>query len=115
MEKQETAMRRWIVMGLFTVLLASASGVQAGFYTGNDLYEKCQKDREFCSYYAAGVTDVFTDVGIRGSFCFPEGVTRKQIADILFNFMDKHPEKRHFAGPSLTLLAMQESFPCKKF
>jgi len=44
----------------------------------------------------------------------PKAVSAGQVEDIVVNYLNKHPEKRHFDVSGLVLDALSEAFPCNK-
>jgi hypothetical protein len=44
----------------------------------------------------------------------PEGVTPQQLVDVVVKFGEAHPEVRHEPFVLLTLVAINETWPCKK-
>lgn len=99
-------------------LMGLAGPVSAGFDTGNTLHEQCQDGSGFssgiCMGYAVGVADAMMKkrklLGYQA--CFPKGVTRAQVMDVVMAWLTKHPEKRHLAAWSLVIVALDEAFPC---
>jgi hypothetical protein len=83
---------------------------EAGFISGNQLHEYCQKydARQFVYGYIASVAD--SDKFL----CAPPGVTVQQLADVVCRYLSDHPEKRHLTGASLAFGALNASFPCPK-
>lgn len=87
--------------------------------TGNQLYNFCgEPDGSFgsvyCSGYTAAIVKVLESNSINGfSACFPQsGVTYGQIEDIVYAYLNKNPELRHFAASGLFAEALSEAFPC---
>ena len=70
------------------------SGVQAGRYQG----------------YVMGVYDAYDRILI----CAPKNVTAGQVADIVFKYLQEHPEIRNKPADFLILKSLKKVWPCKK-
>lgn len=95
-------------------MLAVSAPAQASFYDGNQVHEWCSADGPeigLCSGYVAGVADtaaLFDDK----PFCAHTGVEVRQMRDVVVNYLDQFPEKRHYPAQALVLVALSEAFPC---
>jgi hypothetical protein len=47
-------------------------------------------------------------------FKVPSNVEAGQIFDVVKNYLEKHPEKRHQSASSLVMMALKEAFPVAK-
>ena len=98
------------------ITLLFASPVRAGFYTGNDMHEKCSGSdygRTFCMAYSIAVADLMeTEAVADWTACMSENVTAGQIRDIVTRWLANHPQDRHYTAPSLIAQALSEAFPC---
>ncbi|WP_425475910.1 Rap1a/Tai family immunity protein [Mesorhizobium yinganensis] len=87
---------------------------QAGFTDGNELNEDCSGGTKgsfrsgACIGYVAGVVDA--DEGIGN--CLPYGPKMGQIRDVVKQYLQDHPESRHYNASSLVVIAVREAF-CK--
>jgi Rap1a immunity proteins len=102
------AMRRAILIGM---LLCWSSRGPAEFLTGNKLYEFCTSrgiESTVCNSYIMGVVDSYSN----NKVCVPKEVAASQVADIVADWLFKHPESRHHSAPELIVEAIQEKFPC---
>jgi hypothetical protein len=112
------AMRRLIVMvaaSVVSVSVRAASGIS--FETGNHLYNlltsQVEAERTFSMGFITGIADAGAYSEVQGrSFCMPIGATEGQIRDIVKNWLEKYPEKRHLFAAGLVAQALQEAFPC---
>ena len=107
-----------IAAAVLAVFLTSPAQASKG---GNELHKACQADRPdpeaaafergFCMGYISGVTEALGPP----FFCPPEGaVTRNQYRDIVKNYLNQHPERRHKHSTVVILEALSEAFPCKE-
>ena len=95
-----------IVAAFFAASLVGP--VQAKMTTGNDLKQYCTvAPNGLCAGYVAGVTEA-----TQALFCFPPGVTKRQIRDVAVTYLNNHPERLHLLAPSLVINAMRNAFPC---
>lgn len=81
------------------------------FYTGNELYDKCQRQIAFCQGYIAGVADVLSAQN-GNSICIPKGVVLGQLTDVVTYWLRDHPEKRQYTANSQVYLALDKAFHC---
>ncbi|MBX5001454.1 Rap1a/Tai family immunity protein [Rhizobium lentis] len=124
-------MRAILAMSIF----AMAETAHAGFYTGNELHELCQGDREAVLGYVAGVIDKSTyDLSVLstldqappgdvvtfarkyrmgGFICFPEGMILRQARDVVCKYIADHPENRQKTAEGLVQSALYDAWPCK--
>jgi Rap1a immunity proteins len=88
------------------------------YESGNELWSLCrQNDAEaFCSGYIIGVLEAFDALSaakkLKVPWCFSAGVVNSQIIDVVKLYLRDHPETRHYTGPTLVMLALEEKFPC---
>jgi hypothetical protein len=84
------------------------------FRTGNDLYAKCTAsagpERTECIGIVIGLADAFV---YDEKTCPPDGITVRQVEDLIVKYLRDHPELRHHSAPSLARTALQQAFPCK--
>ena len=119
-------MRISVLIAVISAAVSSFSGpASAGVKDGNKLYEHCSssessptyyQDAAACTLYIVGVYDgieLATSVYDKENFyCFPEKVIVKQITEIVANYLQKHPEKRHLPASALVVIALKDAFPC---
>jgi hypothetical protein len=60
--------------------------------------------------YVAGVNESF---GIL-AYCVPKDIKGIEIMDIVFQYLDKHPEQRNKLASILVVNALKAVFPCNK-
>jgi hypothetical protein len=90
----------------------------AVFDTGNSLYEYLTANNATARAHAAGYIAGVADVGSMGkvfgwSFCLPRRTTKDQITDVVKQWLDQHPEKRHVGAVGLVSEALAGAFPCR--
>ena len=98
---------------LFTLLIPSF--VHAGFYSGNELKEQCNKptgsyNRGICHGYVASTIDMGEDL----LFCPPSKVTLGQMTDVVIKYMNENPAQLHKSADSIVVSAISKDFPCGK-
>lgn len=98
---------------------ASIFGNGSAFYSGNSLYEKCRNINNAIQYntclgYIAGISDAMDlRYSVSGFVaCEPKSATLGQVKDVAIQFLDRHPEWRHFSADILVARALSEAFPC---
>jgi hypothetical protein len=106
------------------VLLAAMSlhvrAALAQFYTGNDLLEFCAGNNVFnqgvCVGFIIGVARAAEPAPLARPtlFCFPAGVSVRQLKDVAVAYLQKTPELRHLDAAGLVGTALFEAFPCKR-
>lgn len=99
---------------LFVTLLIP-SFVHAGFYSGNELKEQCNKttgsyNRGICHGYVSAVIDIGDNI----LFCLPGNVTLGQMSDLVIKYMNENPAQLHKSADSIAVSAISKDFPCKK-
>jgi len=96
------------------------------FESGNDLIGLCSDGRvafeSYCRGYAVGVADALMAVNAMKAngyaiptACIPSGehVKSEQVRDVVLQYLNAHPEKRHEPAAGHALMALQAAFPCK--
>ena len=116
--------RRYAIAGLAgAILLLAAAPAGAGSnLTGNDLLERCSESASanpiqwgVCLGYVMAVADAL-GLGrpINGArACLPPDVTGAQMMDVVRQWLDRNPARRHINGAALVVTALQQAFPCK--
>src|SRR5690348_3802091 len=114
-----------VVSGAFLWPVSVFSAISMGrFELGNDLLGVCSDDHHFnqayCKGYAVGVADALMAANAMKangyevpSACIPNNVKSEQVRDVLVQYLNAHPEKRHEPAAGHALLALQAAFPCK--
>lgn len=119
------------------MLCFSISTANAGFYTGNDVFLSCSKNRAFIEGYVAGAFDkadsdwisflialpppsdkdrdplLETNSGnlIKG-YCNPNGINLSQATDVFCQYLISKPALRHMGADFLLNRALSEAWPC---
>lgn len=86
---------------------------KAEFYTGNELLERMRSrdsiQRLEAMMYIAGAADAH-----RGAVSCPlPEVTLGQVYDLVKNYLERTPERRHQPGDWVVAAAMRPVFPCR--
>ncbi len=97
----------------------------AAALTGNALLESCESSSPLfqatCDGYiwgnAEGVATMNSNDGKLGTgipklICTPNGVSPKQVIDVVKRYLHNHPESLHESVSVLTFYALAESFRC---
>lgn len=95
----------------------------AGFYTGNELYEICTVEKGEKAYlersyeciaYITGAVDAFntTREAAKLKSCIPAGVTISQLKDVTIGYLRDNPETRNNAASTLVLAATRKAWDC---
>jgi hypothetical protein len=105
------------------VLCCMESGLAADNYesteSGNTLLAKCvgaPATQLVCAGYTTGIYDMINFLEATNTtaklHCFPPGVTRLRIHDVVVHYLQEHPEQRNTGAASLVRDALQEAWPC---
>ena len=91
--------------------------IQKGFMGGNMLFRALEKDIRGGVGYESGVGNGFI-TGVYDSyndivFCPPKGVTKGQVDQIVYNYMQKHPGLWDKPALHSVLNALRETYSCK--
>jgi hypothetical protein len=113
-------MKRLMYLGIIAILLAAIPAIALDSLTGNDLnmlYDKAagkalSYTRGFFDGYTSGVTN--TNIVLEGKACIPQGVTNKNVYDVVRKYLVEHPEELHQPAPTLIIKAIQNAWPCKE-
>lgn len=113
-----------ILLTIFLVATAMlASPAQA--IDGNELYKWAREWNNQKGEYLGGAyqgyliatADALDKTDIPWApvkFCIPDGVSNGQVGDIVFQWLEDHPEKRHYLASELVVVALSEAFPCNR-
>lgn len=105
------------VVGLFSV------SADAGFYSGNALYEVCTTERDSKTYventyecvaYITGAVDAFNTTREVNKLksCIPANVTISQLKDVTVDYLGKNPNDRKKSASSQVFAATRKAWPC---
>lgn len=106
----------------FMLLTLTSVAVNAGFDSGNRLYEDCSGEtyfnRGYCGGYIVGIVDTIESMQSSGllpknAMCIPEGVTKGQLADVVTKYLADNPAIRHGDAGNLVPEALNAAFPCQ--
>lgn len=81
------------------------------FFSGNDLYKKCQEDKEFTVAYVAGMIDMLAS---DKSVCLRKDVTVRQLSDMFCKELAGRPEVRDMPAADFAGISFMVDFPCPK-
>lgn len=102
---------------LAAALISCALSAHANGYgeNGNQMLEGFNEGATWfngkSSGYVWGIADV---LNLSGGICIQNGVSRKQLSDIVSRYLVVHPEYRHLGAEIIVGMALMEAFPCKK-
>lgn len=114
-------MRFLLATALAVAVLPGSAGAAervAGVLTGEALLALCDGGDDRCTGYIAGVADGLAlayryDTRIAGfRACIPLSVADRDIADLVTQFLHKHPEHRPQAAVGVVAHALNDTFPC---
>ncbi|MCZ6772119.1 MAG: Rap1a/Tai family immunity protein [Proteobacteria bacterium] len=76
-------------------------------------------DRTYCAGYIAGIIDmnaILPELHLPKIFCIPgkKGVSNDQFRLIFLKWAREHPAELHYSARASVLVALSETFPCKK-
>lgn len=85
----------------------------AEFISGNELLNNLKggvDERMFAIGYIAGVSDFLDGLTV----CSPNGVTLGQMRDLIRDYLEKNPDKRHYSADSLIRNRLEQLWPCQQ-
>jgi len=109
---------------LAALLLILSVNADAQYVSGNTLHELCrhnETEADFdpaCVWFITGALDMYialkytTNVP-EPAFCMPENAIRRQSVDVVRDYLENHPENRHFDAIVIILASMAIAFPCE--
>jgi hypothetical protein len=116
---------QFAAFGLFPLLALAQPGLDN--FTGNWLYERYQGfkqleeavlDTSMFAHYVSGVVDtqLYSQnlEGTRPKWCQPEGAIMAQYFHIVGQYLERHPERRHYNRAQLVIESLQEAWPCRR-
>lgn len=86
---------------------------------GNKLYDEykhysSEGDVSFSTGLYIGYVKGVAEAGGDVMFCIPKGVQFGQIMDIVGQYLEQHPERRHMRALYIVTIALDKAFPCAK-
>lgn len=109
--------KNWPWMAL-AVACCIAPAEASYWHDGNKLQSYCEGDiaaRVHGMNFVIGFDDGNTfnaSTSNPKGYCTPNGVTGRQMIDIVCKYLSENPQKRHETGASLTYSALSDAFPC---
>ena len=109
---------RWTILAVSLLVAAPASGQDVGVWTtANDLHAWCASetkvDNAVCHVYIRAISEVVANDRVYTyRACIPKGVSAIQTKDIVKNWLQAHPEQRHYAAYTTVARIVAEAFPC---
>ena len=112
------------VFGLFPLLALAQPELDD--FTGTWLYERYQGfkqleavvDTSMFALYVSGVVDaqlISQNLeGTRPKWCQPKGAIMAQYFHIVGQYLERHPERRHYNRAQLVIESLQEAWPCRR-
>ena len=113
-QSEKFRMREFILLAAAALSLAPATA-NAGWKTGNNLYESCKSERPLqyadCTSFSMGIIDASELLG--KTLHIPADITAGQLHDIVFKYLENHPENRHWPASILVWNAIREAYPAE--
>jgi len=100
-------MKKLIASLLFVPCMASAE-----FMDGNGLLSRMNDSETVPRVAALGYVQGAADVYVGTKICMPKNVTAGQARDVVKQYLEINPEKRHYSADSLVLNALAQVWPC---
>ena len=111
---------------ILATIVAIPGAAIAQLFDGNELYVELQTRNKITSgqasivatdvvlaNYAAGYIKGVVDSLNGEEFC-PLGILVGQIIDVVFRYLDAHPDQRPLSAHLVVITALKEKFPCAK-
>jgi len=88
-----------------------------GYVNGNQLHAWFSQAPDVARTYVVGVWDAQSlyEAAIphpRRACPPPQSVTAQQLADVVKQYLENHPERRHYGASGSVMLALRDAFPC---
>jgi hypothetical protein len=94
--------------------LLMASSAHAEFYTGNEIHNYMSSskshERSLALGFVAGVHDVYSDISI----CAPGNATLGQLHDVVKQYLEATPQRRHLTAQELIRDVLSAAYPCAR-
>ena len=102
-------MKKLLAALLFVPLMA-----QAEFWSGNDLYNKLSSNEFMERTQGIGYIMGVYDVAVHVHFCpaSEKSITVGQLRDMMFNWLQQNPARRHELAEKLVLDVFRQTWPC---
>lgn len=88
-----------------------------GFYTAQQLYDRCKTDEKWCRGYILGAVDASMAYasysGAKRIFCLPQGADADSVIEIVLRHLEANPAKRQYDAAGQVMLALFNAHPCK--
>lgn len=102
------------------LLLVTAAPVRAGFFTGGQLLDKCQRDsvphQLACVFYIAGAVDASQTHHLLGDisqpFCLDESLNVVNLRQVYVQYAHAHPGEMNLPATGAVLNSFIAAFPC---
>ena len=106
------------VMRIFVAAMVMMMGLSvqahAAFYDGNRLNEACQSEQNhgdgICHGYVTAIVDVLGGLGV---VCAQSNVTAQQAMDVVKQWLEQNPARRHETAAVIVTQIISETWPCK--
>lgn len=100
------------IIAIFLTLAAGSAN--AAYITGNVLFDELTSSETIAQVSAMSYIFGVADSNNQTKFCIPDGVTGRQLKDIVLRKLMDNPSQRHYAAHSIAVIALRETFPCGK-
>ncbi len=84
----------------------------AEFLDGNGLLSRMNDSETVPRMVALGYVQGVADVYARVKICAPQNVTAGQARDVVKQYLELNPERRHYSADSLVVNALAQVWPC---
>lgn len=98
---------------ILAAVLAASSLTHAEFVSGNYLYEQ-MTGQTSANIWAIGYVTGVADAGWGVGWCPPQGVTVRQLYDLVQQRMAAVPEARHYTADSIIITVLKGAYPCQE-
>lgn len=108
------------IISIALLLLPILTYAEDEAMTGNKLLRQMEStnsnDRNFANGYISGVVEGITVsqvlLNAKSVACLPEGVSYRQLNDIIHNYLKNEPKERHKLATFLILASIHQTYPC---
>lgn len=98
--------------------LTASTPALAGFWSSTKLVQILEEDMHGAATYEIGMASGYVlgvfDVADGVFACAPDGVSAKQVKQVVFNYMKAHPEQWSNSADASVVAALRLAWPCTK-
>ncbi|VTU28479.1 Rap1a/Tai family immunity protein [Variovorax sp. PBL-E5] len=110
--------RLFALLPMALIMSITAQSAFASFWSGSKLFQWLEQDLRGQASYEQGAAIGYivgvSDFGDGVLFCMPSGATVGQVKQVVYNYMQKHPEAWDKSADFSIAAALQATWKCAK-